>query len=116
MIRRPPRSTRTDTLFPYTTLFRSKKRSARTARCPHAVCRTPATCSAASEPPTPTPSKNQNRKQNPIRKTTSHERQNRSNPSAPRLSLHGTLRRHGRHTQEPVDAHCPAKPPSRLDT
>src|SRR3546814_11398642 len=25
MIRRPPRSTRTDTLFPYTTLFRSKK-------------------------------------------------------------------------------------------
>src|SRR3546814_4092559 len=27
MIRRPPRSTRTDTLFPYTTLFRS------TARC-----------------------------------------------------------------------------------
>src|SRR3546814_1614468 len=26
MIRRPPRSTRTDTLFPYTTLFRSKDR------------------------------------------------------------------------------------------
>src|SRR3546814_3123437 len=26
MIRRPPRSTRTDTLFPYTTLFRSHKR------------------------------------------------------------------------------------------
>src|SRR3546814_11132329 len=26
MIRRPPRSTRTDTLFPYTTLFRSLKR------------------------------------------------------------------------------------------
>src|SRR3546814_4461079 len=26
MIRRPPRSTRTDTLFPYTTLFRSTKR------------------------------------------------------------------------------------------
>src|SRR3546814_1802672 len=25
MIRRPPRSTRTETLFPYTTLFRSKK-------------------------------------------------------------------------------------------
>src|SRR3546814_21191532 len=30
MIRRPPRSTRTDTLFPYTTLFRS-------AHLPHAV-------------------------------------------------------------------------------
>src|SRR3546814_11736079 len=27
MIRRPPRSTRTDTLFPYTTLFRSSLRS-----------------------------------------------------------------------------------------
>src|SRR3546814_8039438 len=26
MIRRPPRSTRTDTLFPYTTLFRSETR------------------------------------------------------------------------------------------
>src|SRR3546814_3239350 len=33
MIRRPPRSTRTDTLFPYTTLFRSwaKKRKYRSA-------------------------------------------------------------------------------------
>src|SRR3546814_21044400 len=28
MIRRPPRSTRTDTLFPYTTLFRSRLRNA----------------------------------------------------------------------------------------
>src|SRR3546814_2600815 len=28
MIRRPPRSTRTDTLFPYTTLFRSLDRAA----------------------------------------------------------------------------------------
>src|SRR3546814_20765099 len=28
MIRRPPRSTRTDTLFPYTTLFRSQRTSA----------------------------------------------------------------------------------------
>src|SRR3546814_10493565 len=27
MIRRPPRSTRTDTLFPYTTLFRSQRRA-----------------------------------------------------------------------------------------
>src|SRR3546814_4105717 len=30
MIRRPPRSTRTDTLFPYTTLFRSTD-----LRCPY---------------------------------------------------------------------------------
>src|SRR3546814_10112448 len=29
MIRRPPRSTRTDTLFPYTTLFRSQTRTLR---------------------------------------------------------------------------------------
>src|SRR3546814_4791986 len=29
MIRRPPRSTRTDTLFPYTTLFRSASRALR---------------------------------------------------------------------------------------
>src|SRR3546814_10512953 len=28
MIRRPPRSTRTDTLFPYTTLFRSNQKDA----------------------------------------------------------------------------------------
>src|SRR3546814_9534606 len=32
MIRRPPRSTRTDTLFPYTTLFRSRFSSSRRAR------------------------------------------------------------------------------------
>src|SRR3546814_3876846 len=35
MIRRPPRSTRTDTLFPYTTLFRSRPARAR------ACCRLP---------------------------------------------------------------------------
>src|SRR3546814_10764774 len=32
MIRRPPRSTRTDTLFPYTPLFRSEPRVLRAAR------------------------------------------------------------------------------------
>src|SRR3546814_21153244 len=37
MIRRPPRSTRTDTLFPYTTLFRS--RQSEKARCRHGVAR-----------------------------------------------------------------------------
>src|SRR3546814_2169906 len=31
MIRRPPRSTRTDTLFPYTTLFRSENASEKTS-------------------------------------------------------------------------------------
>src|SRR3546814_14483523 len=37
MIRRPPRSTRTDTLFPYTTLFRSRlaaRIAASFPRCP----------------------------------------------------------------------------------
>src|SRR3546814_5422831 len=34
MIRRPPRSTRTDTLFPYTTLFRSAQFHRRRARRP----------------------------------------------------------------------------------
>src|SRR3546814_12873145 len=36
MIRRPPRSTRTDTLFPYTTLFRSAGRRAAPVRLPAA--------------------------------------------------------------------------------
>src|SRR3546814_3395234 len=36
MIRRPPRSTRTDTLFPYTTLFRSVRNPA----FPNSVCGT----------------------------------------------------------------------------
>src|SRR3546814_3896940 len=35
MIRRPPRSTRTDTLFPYTTLFRSRPGSGRRDICRH---------------------------------------------------------------------------------
>src|SRR3546814_4743276 len=34
MIRRPPRSTRTDTLFPYTTLFRSVPKTPKEARPP----------------------------------------------------------------------------------
>src|SRR3546814_5347012 len=37
MIRRPPRSTRTDTLFPYTTLFRSHGRHRR-SNAPHRRC------------------------------------------------------------------------------
>src|SRR3546814_15137732 len=36
MIRRPPRSTRTDTLFPYTTLFRSDR--VRLGLCRYAPC------------------------------------------------------------------------------
>src|SRR3546814_3617238 len=43
MIRRPPRSTRTDTLFPYTTLFRSREEALRRqlflAHIDHRYCR-----------------------------------------------------------------------------
>src|SRR3546814_2388044 len=45
MIRRPPRSTRTDTLFPYTTLFRSRARRWSSRRC--AGCGRPARVGAA---------------------------------------------------------------------
>src|SRR3546814_15742650 len=44
MILRPPRSTRTDTLFPYTTLFRSsrpRRPRVRSARCPCRAHRQP---------------------------------------------------------------------------
>src|SRR3546814_16468211 len=46
MIRRPPRTTRTDTLFPYTTLFRSRRRQARAPpSCRPAL---PASCASPS--------------------------------------------------------------------
>src|SRR3546814_2092717 len=38
MIRLPPRSTRTDTLFPYTTLFRSDETGFEIERCMSASC------------------------------------------------------------------------------
>src|SRR3546814_14339609 len=47
MIRRPPRSTRTDTLFPYTTLFRSASEPRARAARRHAV-RVPHTRRTAS--------------------------------------------------------------------
>src|SRR3546814_5709617 len=46
MIRRPPRSTRTDTLFPYTTLFRSRAITAFLRR--HPAASVPATGSQLS--------------------------------------------------------------------
>src|SRR3546814_18190002 len=57
MTRRPPRSTRTDTLFPYTTLFRSERRADRAPRCAPprartATCRSACGCSSRSEEPT----------------------------------------------------------------
>src|SRR3546814_7620255 len=41
MIRRPPRSTRTDTLFPYTTLFRSPRQPGHRGLPPGALLRRP---------------------------------------------------------------------------
>src|SRR3546814_2801330 len=49
MIRRPPRSTRTDTLFPYTTLFRSARTAARRRRRWRGRRR----CPSCSPPPRP---------------------------------------------------------------
>src|SRR3546814_7151465 len=56
MIRRPPRSTRTDTLFPYTTLFRSptvmrmKPRSRSAARTWNSTESKPSTRTSTSRP------------------------------------------------------------------
>src|SRR3546814_18879117 len=53
MIRRPPRSTRTDTLFPYTTLFRSRLVAAVSGWCVNATSRTasPRDPGCGAEPP-----------------------------------------------------------------
>src|SRR3546814_10377159 len=47
MIRRPPRSTRTDTLVPYTTLFRSAFPPAAPRECRAQCCSTPRTLHTA---------------------------------------------------------------------
>src|SRR3546814_8178089 len=51
MIRRPPRSTRTDTPFPYTTLFRSRQHAARdeSARGAARLPRSPPRCAEAPD-------------------------------------------------------------------
>src|SRR3546814_1494516 len=56
MIRRPPRSTRTDTLFPYTTLFRSCQIAKATA----CQCRTPLFMKAGRSSASETPNRNRN--------------------------------------------------------
>src|SRR3546814_19262855 len=50
MIRRPPRSTRTDTLFPYTTLFRSMRCPRRTRKRLQGRHSRPSTVSARRAP------------------------------------------------------------------
>src|SRR3546814_2138366 len=52
MIRRPPRSTRTDTLFPYTTLFRSHRISILSLNYCHGLwVGTPAACALVQRTP-----------------------------------------------------------------
>src|SRR3546814_11956316 len=65
MIRRPPRSTRTDTLFPYTTLFRSASYPA----CPRATADRSRHGSkrTRSIPADPTCRRNNARRQEPLR-------------------------------------------------
>src|SRR3546814_8281635 len=58
MIRRPPRSTRTDTLFPYTTLFRSTGGEGEimtlSATCQPSIPTAATSASTAIVPPSPT--------------------------------------------------------------
>src|SRR3546814_20484219 len=51
MIRRPPRSTRTDTLFPYTTLFRSRCGSAITRKTIDPITRNSVDATVRCDPP-----------------------------------------------------------------
>src|SRR3546814_947383 len=50
MIRRPPRSTRTDTLFPYTTLFRSSSARQRAGKMPAAESARATTRASSASP------------------------------------------------------------------
>src|SRR3546814_19407597 len=54
MIRRPPRSTRTDTLFPYTTLFRSSAQPGLTSCSPRTRRSSPSPTSRVTALPAPT--------------------------------------------------------------
>src|SRR3546814_14468824 len=75
MIRRPPRSTRTDTLFPYTTLFRSpllrrpaeeaRRRSARSAAGCSEGCQMTREARTAAGPPKGRPPKGRSSKEGP---------------------------------------------------
>src|SRR3546814_12449233 len=53
MIRRPPRSTRTDTLFPYTTLFRSGWWAVTGSNRRHSRCKRDALPAELTAPPKP---------------------------------------------------------------
>src|SRR3546814_17243469 len=61
MIRRPPRSTRTDTLFPYTTLFRSRTDRRRRATGISAATQGPAVAGPAEPEARRPPARNRQR-------------------------------------------------------
>src|SRR3546814_1550278 len=78
MIRRPPRSTRTDTLFPYTTLFRSREDA------------------AAAEPARSSPAQPRHH----LRQHQGRRRAHHRAGQAPRLPRRRDLRRSEEHTSE----------------
>src|SRR3546814_4801596 len=59
MIRRPPRSTRTDTLFPYTTLFRSPSRATGQATRSSRSSSPRRRCRTSTPPSTSSPSRSE---------------------------------------------------------
>src|SRR3546814_4149633 len=106
MIRRPPRSTRTDTLFPYTTLFRSPfaHRSDPRAPAPEGCC-----CKPAPERGNPAPDTGHRAEYAAPRRRSRHARESRvpaeHRPSAPpdwaQPSLHSLApERSEEHTSE----------------
>src|SRR3546814_16052577 len=95
MIRRPPRSTRTDTLFPYTTLFRSyaAARSAQTGRRSPALAET----TRAARDPRPGGSDHRVRVlRSPARSAAPDQAR------AQRRTTEGRLARRGRSTRDPT--------------
>src|SRR3546814_15715315 len=82
MIRRPPRSTRTDTLFPYTTLFRSE-------RFP---CRGPCRRTCRSRPPLDRSPACSSRERGPV----DHFRRGRHGSRRSMLELRGSSKHHCR--------------------
>src|SRR3546814_7077137 len=92
MIRRPPRSTRTDTLFPYTTLFRSKT-------------------AAKARPGSPKPTHDQKRatdgrnRAQPARRTQCHgvERYRKYRPTYKEQDSRASCKAHDRQSRNRVD-------------
>src|SRR3546814_6516588 len=83
MRRRPPRSTRTDTLFPYTTLFRSHPVVGRRPARPRHHARTAATRSADPGAAGSTPSARRSRRPRRSAGTTPRETRSEEHTSEP---------------------------------